>query len=180
MKQRLLKYLSWTPYVIASLILVFFLGKNTSALEAHLIDVRNSVRSPLAVGADVPDFTMEDVEGRMLKSSQLPEKCVLVIGDTGCLYFLEAMRSYNAAGNYQGISSLYAVYLGAQNKADRKAVIKATEEFEGIHIFMDYEHSVKWSFRCNEFPTTLVLENGKVVSKEVGYFGQLTGTNENE
>ena len=75
---------------------------------------------------------------------------------------------------------LYTSYLGAQNKADRKAVIKATEEFEGIHIFMDYENSVKWSFRCNEFPTTLVLENGKVVSKEVGYFGQLTGTNENE
>ena len=45
---------------------------------------------------------------------------------------------------------------------------------------MDYENSVKWSFRCNEFPTTLVLENGKVVSKEVGYFSQLTGTNENE
>ena len=70
------------------LILVFFLGKNTSALEAHLIDVRNSVRSPLAVGADVPDFTMEDVEGRMLKKLTAARKCVLVIGDTGCLYFL--------------------------------------------------------------------------------------------
>lgn len=180
MKRSLPKILSRTSYVIAALVLVLFLDKNTSAYETHLIDVRNSAGPPLAVGADVPEFTVKDAEGGLFNSSQLPERCVLVIGNTSCPHFRDAMRDYNTAGNYRGVSSLYAVYLEVQRTEDKEAVEKAAKEFNGISICTDYENSVKWAFRCDYFPTTFLVENGKVVSKEVGYFDPLAAGDENE
>lgn len=83
LQNRHLKIRPYLLYGFAALVLLVFLGKNTAAYEAHLTDVRNSAGPPLPVGAEVPEFSMEDSDGAILESSQLPETSTLVLAIVG-------------------------------------------------------------------------------------------------
>ena len=171
LQNRHLKIRPYLLYGFAALVLLVFLGKNTAAYEAHLTDVRNSAGPPLPVGAEVPEFSMEDSDGAILESSQLPETSTLVLAIVGCPYAQAVLSDLNAK---EGVENVYAVYIGVGSKEDQEKFEEFTRNYENLHIMLDHKNSVKWSFRTDSYPTTFTLKGGKIVQKEVGYLGGVT------
>ena len=160
LQNRHLKIRPYLLYGFAALVLLVFLGKNTAAYEAHL-----------TVGAEVPEFSMEDSDGAILESSQLPETSTLVLAIVGCPYAQAALSDLNAK---EGVENVYAVYIGVGSKEDQEKFEEFTRNYENLHIMLDHKNSVKWSFRTDSYPTTFSLKGGKIVQKEVGYLGGVT------
>ena len=159
LQNRHLKIRPYLLYGFAALVLLVFLGKNTAAYEA------------LPVGAEVPEFSMEDSDGAILESSQLPETSTLVLAIVGCPYAQAALSDLNAK---EGVENVYAVYIGVGSKEDQEKFEEFTRNYENLHIMLDHKNSVKWSFRTDSYPTTFTLKGGKIVQKEVGYLGGVT------
>lgn len=156
-------------YGSALLVLAVFFCQNAAAWELHLTDVRNSAGKPLPVGATIPPFRMTDSAGRVVESAELPRRYVLVISFTGCPGGEAILEDCGDSGVYLEVPDVYMVYVEAQTPEEREKVAELARRYKKVSVLEDMENSVKWGFRCTGFPTTLIVEDGKVVQKTVGY-----------
>ncbi len=176
MKQRtkISKACSFLLYGLAFAVLLLFLQKNHSAYALHLQDVKNSAGPPLAVGASVPSFAVETLDGRRLSSRDLPEKYVLVLASTRCPYAKAALESLEQEGQYRGITDIYGVYLAGLSSEEAEEAAALGSQWKNVTTAFDLENSVKWGFRCSSFPTILIVERGKLTARQTGWQGEAT------
>lgn len=172
-KTKISKTASLLLYVLALVVLFSFLQKNHTAYALHMEDVKNSAKPPLAIGADVPNFTLQTIEGSLLSSSELPEKYVLVLVSTDCPYAKTALEFLEQEGQHQGITAIYGVY-PSPSPEEAEEVAKLSRQWQNITVAFDFENSVKWGFRYSHFPTFLTIEGGKLTARQVGWLGEST------
>ena len=109
-------------------------------------------------GSDIPDFRLEDIEGRVLKRSALNTPTLLNLWATWCAPCVKEMPLLDAlAGEYEGRLKVLTVSQDMQG-AEKVEPFFAANTFEWLEPWMDPENALGFEIGGGVMPTTVLYD----------------------
>jgi thiol-disulfide isomerase/thioredoxin len=109
-------------------------------------------------GSDIPDFRLEDIEGRVLKRSALNTPTLLNLWATWCAPCVKEMPLLDAlAGEYEGRLKVLTVSQDMQG-AEKVEPFFAANTFEWLEPWMDPKNALGFEIGGGVMPTTVLYD----------------------